>query len=177
LGLLLAIIAVFILLAGYFQSVRVALAVLLAVPAVLSGVALALWLTGTTLNIQSFMGAIMAVGISVANAILLCTFADEYRRRGRPSTEAAVEAAATRVRPVLMTSIVMIVGMLPLALGTAQTAPLGIAVVGGLAAATIATLLIIPSVFAILESGSSIHAASIDPDDPGSRYFDRGVNA
>jgi multidrug efflux pump subunit AcrB len=144
LGLLLSVIAVFILLAAYFQSIRVALAVLMAVPAVLAGVAVALRFSGTTLNIQSFMGAMMAVGISVANAILLCTFADNYRRQGRPSTEAAVEAARTRVRPVLMTSIVMIVGMLPLAMGSAQTAPLGIAVVGGLAAATLTTLLVIP---------------------------------
>jgi multidrug efflux pump subunit AcrB len=171
-GLLLSIVAVFILLAAYFQSIRVALAVLMAVPAVLAGVAVSLQFTGTTLNIQSFMGAMMAVGISVANAILLCTFADYYRRQGKSSTEAAVEAARTRIRPVLMTSIVMIVGMLPLAMGSAQTAPLGIAVVGGLAAATLTTLLVIPSIFAILEGRSSVHPASIDPDDPTSRYFD-----
>ena len=172
LGLALSIAAVFILLAAYFQSIRLALTVLLAVPSVLAGVALALNLTGTTLNMQSFMGAIMAVGISVANTILLCTFADQARRRGLPAAEAAGEAAASRVRPVLMTSIVMIAGMLPLALGTAQTAPLGIAVIGGLAAATITTLLIIPSAFAIVEAGSGTAAPSIDPDDPASPHFE-----
>jgi multidrug efflux pump subunit AcrB len=172
LGLSLSIIAVFILLAAYFQSVRVAFVVLLAIPSVLAGVSVALLFTGTTLNIQSFMGAMMAVGISVANTILLCTFADQYRRQGEPATDAAVEAARTRIRPVLMTSIVMIVGMLPLAFGTAQTAPLGIAVIGGLAAATITTLLIIPSVFAIVEGHGGTASASIDPDDPGSPHYD-----
>ncbi|MGH9628024.1 MAG: efflux RND transporter permease subunit, partial [Bryobacteraceae bacterium] len=172
LGLSLSIIAVFLLLAAYFQSIRVAFVVLLAIPSVLAGVALALFLTGTTLNIQSFMGAMMAVGISVANTILLCTFADQSRRMGTPAAEAAAEAAQTRIRPVLMTSIVMIAGMLPLALGTAQTAPLGIAVIGGLTAATITTLLIIPAVFAIVEGRSGTASPSIDPDDPASSHYD-----
>ncbi len=172
LGLSLSIIAVFLLLAAYFQSIRVAFVVLMAVPAVLSGVALALWLTGTTLNIQSFMGAMMAVGISVANTILLCTFADQYRREGMPAAQAAAEAARTRVRPVLMTSIVMISGMLPLALGTAQTAPLGIAVIGGLAAATVTTLLAIPAIFAIVEARGGTTSPSIDPDDSRSPHYD-----
>jgi multidrug efflux pump subunit AcrB len=172
LGLSLSIVAVFILLAAYFQSIRVAFIVLLAIPSVLSGVALALFLTGSTLNMQSFMGAMMAVGISVANTILLCTFADHSRRSGTPAPEAAAEAAKTRIRPVLMTSIVMIAGMLPLALGTAQTAPLGIAVIGGLIAATITTLLIIPSIFAIVEGRSGTRSPSIDPDDPASPHYD-----
>jgi multidrug efflux pump subunit AcrB len=172
LGLTLSIVAVFILLAAYFQSIRVAVVVLLAVPSVLAGVVLALFVTGTTLNLQSFMGAMMAVGISVANTILLCTFADQARRQGLPAGEAAAQAAQTRMRPVLMTSIVMIVGMLPLALGTAQTAPLGIAVIGGLTAATITTLLVIPAVFAIVEARSGIASPSIDPDDPASPHFD-----
>jgi multidrug efflux pump subunit AcrB len=172
LGLSLSIVAVFILLAAYFQSIRVAFVVLLAIPSVLAGVMLALFLTGTTLNIQSFMGAMMAVGISVANTILLCTFADQARRRGLPAGEAAAQAAQTRIRPVLMTSIVMIAGMLPLALGTAQTAPLGIAVIGGLTAATITTLLIIPAVFAIVEGRSGTASPSIDPDDPTSSHYD-----
>ncbi|MGH9719532.1 MAG: efflux RND transporter permease subunit [Bryobacteraceae bacterium] len=172
LGLLLSIVAVFLLLAAYFQSIRVAFVVLLAIPSVLAGVAVALLVTGATLNIQSFMGAMMAVGISVANTILLCTFADQYRRKGVPAGEAAAEAARTRARPVLMTSIVMITGMAPLALGAAQTAPLGIAVMGGLAAATVTTLFIIPSVFAILEGGGGTASPSIDPDDPGSPHYD-----
>lgn len=172
LGLLLSIIAVFLLLAAYFQSIRVAFAVLMAVPAVLSGVAIALWLAGVTLNIQSFIGAMMAVGISVANTILLCTFADNYRRGGMPAAEAAAAAARTRIRPVLMTSVVMISGMLPLALGTEQTAPLGIAVIGGLAAATLTTLLVIPSIFAIVEGHGGTASPSIDPDDPRSPHYD-----
>jgi multidrug efflux pump subunit AcrB len=177
LGLSLSIVAVFILLAAYFQSIRVAFVVLLAIPSVLGGVALALFLTGSTLNMQSFMGAMMAVGISVANTILLCTFADHSRRSGTPPSEAAAEAASARIRPVLMTSMVMISGMLPLALGAAQTAPLGIAVIGGLIAATITTLLIIPSMFAIVEGRSVTTSPSIDPDDPASRHYDGPENA
>jgi multidrug efflux pump subunit AcrB len=174
-GLLVSIAAVFLLLAAHFQSIRVAFVVLLAIPSVLAGVAVALWLTGSSLNMQSFMGAMMAVGISVANTILLCTFADQARRDGQRAAVAAVEAAKSRIRPVLMTSIVMIAGMLPLALGTAQTAPLGIAVIGGLAAATLTTLLVIPSIFAIVEAGSGRGSPSIDPDDPASLHFDGGI--
>jgi multidrug efflux pump subunit AcrB len=172
LGLALSVVAVFLLLAAYFQSIRVAFVILLAVPSVLAGVMVALAITGTTLNMQSFMGAMMAVGISVANTILLCTFADHARRNGLSPAAAAEEAAKTRVRPVLMTSIVMIAGMLPLALGTAQTAPLGIAVIGGLFAATITTLLIIPSLFTIVEGRSGIGSPSIDPDDATSPHYD-----
>jgi multidrug efflux pump subunit AcrB len=172
LGLSLSIVAVFILLAAYFQSLRIALAVILAIPAVLAGVSLALLLTATTLNIQSFMGAMMAIGISVANSILLCTFADHYRRQGSPAVEAAIEASRSRLRPILMTSIVMISGMIPMAFGAAQTAPLAIAVIGGLLASTATTLLVIPSVFAIVEGKSTTQSPSLDPDDPASPYYD-----
>jgi multidrug efflux pump subunit AcrB len=172
LGLGLSVVAVFLLLAAYFQSLRIAFAIIMAIPAVLSGVSLALLFTGLTLNIQSFMGAMMAIGISVANSILLCTFADQYRREGRSSVEAAVEASQSRLRPILMTSIVMISGMIPMALGTAQTAPLAIAVIGGLIASTLTTLLVIPSVFAIVERKTVTHSPSIDPDDPESRHYD-----
>lgn len=170
LGLLLAVVAVFLLLAGYFQSLRVAFAIIMAVPAVLSGVALALTLTGVTLNIQSFMGAIMAVGVSVADSILLCTFAEQFRRDGMPAPEAAVRAARSRMRPILMTSVVMIAGMTPLALGSAQTAPLGIAVIGGLVASTLTALIVIPSVFAAVQRNASMASPSIDPDDPASPH-------
>ena len=173
LGLTLSVVAVFLLLAAYFQSLRVAFVIIVAVPSVLSGVAVALTLTATTLNIQSFMGAMMAVGISVANTILLCTFADQRRRQGLEARAAAVEGARTRLRPVLMTSVVMISGMVPLALGSAQTAPMGIAVIGGLASATLTTLLVIPSVFSIVERRAAGTSPSIDPDDPESPYFDR----
>ncbi len=171
LGLLLSVVAVFLLLAAYFQSVRVAFVVIMAVPAVLCGVALALSFTGVTLNIQSFMGAIMAIGVSVADSILLCTFAEMYRRGGMTSVEAAVEAARTRMRPILMTSVVMISGMTPLALGAPQTAPLGIAVIGGLIASTLTTLVVIPSIYAVVQHKASILSSSIDPEDPDSRYY------
>ena len=171
LGLGLAVVAVFLLLAAYFQSLRVAFAVIMAIPAVLSGVVLALAVTGVTVNIQSFMGAIMAIGVSVADSILLCTFAERYRREGRSSIEAAIEASRSRMRPILMTSVVMIAGMTPLALGSQQTAPLGIAVIGGLVASTLAALVVIPSVFAIVQRNASTSSASIDPEDPGSPYF------
>ena len=178
-GLLLAIAVVFLLLAANFQSVRLSLVVMSTVPAVLAGVVLTLWLTGTTLNIQSFMGTIMAVGVAVANAILLVTFAERARLAANASAaSAAVEGAATRLRPILMTSCAMMAGMLPLALGLGdggdQTAPLGRAVLGGLAAATLATLLILPSVFAVVMAGKHTRSASLDPDDAVSPEF---VNA
>lgn len=171
LGLLLAIVAVFLLLSAYFQSLRVAFAVIMAVPAVLSGVVAALALTGVTINLQSFMGAIMAIGVSVADSILLCTFAEKFRREGRPANEAAIEASRSRMRPIVMTSVVMIAGMTPLALGTEQTAPLGIAVIGGLAASTIAALFVIPSVFAIMQRRAATMSPSIDPEDPDSPHY------
>ena len=171
LGLMLAIVAVFLLLAAYFQSLRVAFAVVMAIPAVLSGVAVALMLTGVTLNIQSFMGAIMAIGVSVADSILLCTFAEAARREGASAVEAAVEASRMRMRPILMTSVVMIAGMTPLALGSDQTAPLGIAVIGGLFASTLAALVIIPSVFALVQRNAPTSSSSIDPEDPASPHY------
>src|SRR5262249_17385205 len=144
-------------------------------PAVISGVALVLWLTGTTLNIQSFMGAIMAVGVAVANAILLVTFAERSRTAGMASDAAAVDGARSRLRPILMTSLAMIAGMIPMALGLGeggeQTAPLGRAVVGGLVVATFATLFILPSVFAIVQRRATTKSASVSPYDPHSSYF------
>ena len=171
LGLMLSVIAVFLLLSAYFQSLRVAFAVIMAIPAVLCGVVMALTLAGVTINIQSFMGAIMAVGVSVADSILLCTFAEKFRRDGMSSVEAAVEASRSRMRPILMTSVVMIAGMTPLALGSEQTAPLGIAVIGGLVASTLTALVVIPSVFAIVQRNASTSSPSIDPEDPGSPHF------
>ena len=143
----------------------------MAIPAVLAGVSLALMFTGVTLNIQSFMGAIMAIGVSVADSILLCTFAEKYRRAGMTSLEAAVEGARSRMRPILMTSVVMIAGMTPLALGAPQTAPLGIAVIGGLIASTLTALVVIPSVFAIVQRNAATGSSSIDPEDPDSPYY------
>jgi multidrug efflux pump subunit AcrB len=174
-GLALAVVAILLLLVANFQSVRLSLVVASALPAVVAGVAVALWVTGTTLNIQSFMGAIMAVGVAVANAILLVTFAERSRIAGAPAAQAAVEGARSRLRPILMTSLAMMAGMVPMALGLGeggeQTAPLARAVIGGLAAATVATLLVLPSVFAVIQASTTRRSRSLDPDDPlGGHY-------
>jgi multidrug efflux pump subunit AcrB len=170
-GLLVAVVVIFLLLAANFQSLKLSLIVVSTTPAVIAGVALVLWVSHTTLNIQSFMGAIMAVGVAVANAILLVTFAERSRMAGAGALAAAVDGAQSRLRPILMTSLAMIAGMLPMALGLGesgeQTAPLGRAVVGGLAVATLATLLVLPSVFAIVQARTHRRTASLDPDDEG----------
>jgi multidrug efflux pump subunit AcrB len=171
-GLLLAIAVIFLLLTANFQSLRASLVILSMIPAVVLGVVAALWGAGTTLNVQSFMGAIMAVGVSVANAILLVTFAEQRRREGQEARAAAMAAASSRLRPILMTSFAMIAGMTPMALGVGeggeQTAPLGRAVVGGLAASTIAVLIVLPLVFAIAQRKASRASASLHPDDEAS---------
>jgi multidrug efflux pump subunit AcrB len=169
LGLLIAIVAIVLLLTAFFQSPRIALVVLSTIPAVLAGVVLSLWITRTTLNVQSFMGAIMAIGVSVANAILLVTFAESARRHGLTATAAALSGATSRLRPILMTSLAMIAGMIPIALalgeGGEQTAPLGRSVIGGLAASTIAVLTILPLAFAMVQGRAGRTSASVHPDD------------
>jgi multidrug efflux pump subunit AcrB len=180
-GLGLAVGVILLLLVAYFQSLRLALIVMTTAPAVIAGVALALFVTGTTLNIQSFMGAIMAVGVGTANAILLVTFAERARREGATGNEAAVDGAQHRLRPILMTTCAMIAGMVPLALGLGeggeQTAPLGRAVIGGLLAATLTTLLVLPLLFALTAGLAARRAVSLDPDDPQSAYFDRAADS
>jgi multidrug efflux pump subunit AcrB len=175
-GLLLAIGIIFLLLAANFQSLRLALAIVLTIPAVLCGVLFMLRLTGTTLNIQSFMGAIMSIGIAVANSILLVSFAERLRREGRPLFEATTEGAAGRLRPVLMTAAAMIFGMVPMAIGAgeggSQAASLGRAVIGGLIVSTFATLTILPSIYAILQTKASVKSPSLNPMDPLSDYYD-----
>jgi multidrug efflux pump subunit AcrB len=163
-GLIIAIITIFLLLVANFQSLRLALIVLTTLPAALLGVVLALKLTGTTVNLQSFMGAIMAVGVAVANAILLVTFAHRAQLSGLSKREAALESATTRLRPILMTSLAMIAGMIPMALAKSQTSPLAIATIGGLALATVATLLVLPAVYALLASKTAKNA-SLEPID------------
>ncbi len=175
-GLLLSVAVIFLLLAAYFQSVRLALAVVSAAPAVVCGVLLILLGTRTTLNVQSFMGAIMAVGISVANAILLVSFAEASQTGGAGALDAALAGATGRLRAILMTASAMIAGMIPMAVGIGEggqaAAPLGRAVIGGLALATVATLTVLPSVYAILRPRAAA-APSLDPDDPSSRYYER----
>ena len=193
-GLGLAIVAIFLLLAAYFQSFRVAVVVIATIPAVLAGVALALVVTGSTLNVQSFMGAIMAIGVAVANAILLLTFAEQYRRggvtadaealpmsriptwalspvKGHAAAEAAVYGATTRLRPILMTTFAMVAGMIPVALGAEQLAPLGRAVIGGLLASTVTTLFVLPAIFALIQGRAGSASPSLDPDDAASHHY------
>ncbi len=168
-GLLLAVGVIFLLLAANFQSLKLSFLVVSTAPAVIVGVILTLWLTGTTLNIQSFMGAIMAIGVAMSNAILLVTFAERSRLAGASARDAAVEGARSRLRPILMTSLAMIAGMGPMALGLGEggqeTAPLGRAVVGGLALATLATLLVLPAVFTLVQARAHRHSLSLEPDD------------
>ncbi|MEN9285114.1 MAG: Multidrug resistance protein MdtC [Verrucomicrobiota bacterium] len=163
-GLAVAVAVVFLLLLANFQSVRLALVAVAAVPLVLAGVVLALWLSGTALSLQSFMGSIMAVGVALANAILLVSAAAKAAGRGLGRQEAAVEAARGRVRAILMTAGAMMAGMVPMALGGGQTAPLAVAVLGGLASGTLATLLVLPSVYAMLAPGRAV-APSLLPED------------
>jgi multidrug efflux pump subunit AcrB len=174
-GLLFAVLVIFLLLVANFQSIQLALITISTAPAAVAGASLALWLWGSTLNLQSFMGTIMAVGVAVANAILLVTFAERSRLAGKSSREAALDGAVSRLRPILMTSLAMIAGMLPMAIGLGesggQTAPLGRAVIGGLAAATLATLLVLPGVFALVRANASRRSSSLDPDDPVSTSF------
>jgi multidrug efflux pump subunit AcrB len=176
-GLGAAIGVILLLLTANFQSLRLALAVLSTAPAVLTGSVLMLLITGTTLNLESFMGTIMAIGVAGANAILLVSFAEQNRLKGIPAREAARSAAAERLRPVLMTSVAMIAGMVPMALaigqGSEETAPLGRAVIGGLSVATLATLFLLPMVFGIVQRNAAIGSRSLDPEDPESQWFEK----
>jgi multidrug efflux pump subunit AcrB len=168
-GLAIAIGVILLLLTGYFQSLRVALVTVVALPAVVAGVVAALLLTGSTINVPSFMGAIMAIGVSSANAILLVAMAEHARKEGKEAAEAAIEGAATRLRPILMTGLAMVAGMVPMALGLGeggeQNAPLGRAVIGGLLASTVAVLVVLPAVFAIVQRRARRGTGSLHPDD------------
>lgn len=121
------------------------------------------------------MGAIMSLGVAVANAILLVTMAEQYRKQSRDSVQAALEGTRSRIRPILMTSFAMIAGMMPMALGLGegggQTAPLGRAVIGGILASTVATLTILPLVFALVQGRASTASPSLDPEDPESDHY------
>jgi multidrug efflux pump subunit AcrB len=177
-GLTLAVVVILFLLAGNFESVRLAFVVISTTPAVLVGSVLMLLITGTSINLESFMGTIMAIGVAVANAILLVSFAEANRRAGADARTAARAAAAERLRPVLMTSLAMVAGMLPMALaigrGSQETAPLGRAVIGGLLAATVTTLFVLPTVFGIVQRRASTASPSLDPDDPSSLHSAAG---
>jgi multidrug efflux pump subunit AcrB len=156
-GLLFAAVFVYLLMVVNYQTFGDPLVVILALPATLCGILTMLFVTGTTLNVPSLMGAIMAVGVASANSILLVTFAREQQLAGKTAFEAAIEAGHTRIRPVLMTAAAMIVGMIPMAIGAAgeeQNAALARAVIGGLLFATPTTLLVVPYLFAMLRKGN-----------------------
>jgi multidrug efflux pump subunit AcrB len=167
-GLLVAIVVILLLLAANYQSFGVAISVLSTVPAVLLGSMLLLLATGATLNLQSYMGIIMSTGVSVANAILIVTNAESLRLKYRDPFKAATVAASVRLRPILMTSLAMIAGMIPMASGLGesgdQTAPLGRAVIGGLAASTIAALFIVPLVYGWIQQKASFKSVSLLPE-------------
>jgi multidrug efflux pump subunit AcrB len=175
-GLAVAVFVIFVLLTGYFQSPRMALISIGAVPGVLAGVAMLLWATGTSLNIESFMGAIMSLGVSVSNSVLLVAFMNDHWKAGAASPVAAVVGARERLRPIVMTACAMTIGMVPMSLalerGSEMQAPLGLAVIGGLVMSTFATLLVLPPIFAIVIGGRQAHSPSIDPHDPASRHYD-----
>ncbi len=167
-GLLAAIVIILLVLAANYQSFGLAIAVLSTIPAVLLGSLLLLLATGATLNLQSYMGIIMSVGVSVANAILIVTNAEALRLEYRNPFKAASVAAGVRMRPILMTSIAMIAGMLPMASGLGeagdQSAPLGRAVIGGLAASTFAALYIVPLVYGWIQQKKSYRSVSLLPE-------------
>jgi multidrug efflux pump subunit AcrB len=164
LGLVVAIIMVYALLVVLFQSWVDPFIIMMAVPGALIGIVWMLAVTGTTINVESLMGTIMTVGISVSNSILLVSFANDIRvRENLDPWQAAIAAGETRLRPILITALAMILGMIPMAIGAGeageQNAPLGRAVIGGLVFATIATLIIVPIFYTLLRrKPPSLHA-------------------
>jgi multidrug efflux pump subunit AcrB len=158
LGILFAVMLVYIILVVNFQSWVDPLIIIMALPGALAGIVLILYITHTTFTVPSLMGAIMAMGVATANSVLLVTFADDQRTAGRTAAQAAVDAGFARLRPVCMTALAMIIGMLPMALGLGeggeQNAPLGRAVIGGLLMATFFTLVIVPLIYSVLRRGT-----------------------
>jgi len=174
-GLLVAIVVIFLMLSANFQSFKVSLVILTTVPAVVLGALLLLLITGSTLNLQSYMGIIMSVGVSIANAVLLVTNAEQLRKVNGNALQSAREAASLRLRPIIMTSVAMIAGMLPMAIGHGeggdQVSPLGRAVIGGLLFSTFTVLIILPLIFAWAQGKSSIQSVSLDPEDKESKHY------
>ncbi|MDB4906068.1 MAG: AcrB/AcrD/AcrF family multidrug efflux protein [Gemmatimonadetes bacterium] len=161
-GIIFAILLVYIVLVVNFQSWLDPLIIIMALPGALAGIIWMLFVTHTTFTVPSLMGAIMAMGVATANSVLLITFADDQRQAGRNATEAAIDAGFARLRPVCMTALAMIIGMLPMALGLGeggeQNAPLGRSVIGGLLVATFFTLVIVPLIYSVLRRGDAHRA-------------------
>ncbi|GGH66144.1 multidrug efflux pump subunit AcrB [Filimonas zeae] len=174
-GLIVAIVVIFLMLAANFQSFKVSGVVLGTVPAVLLGSLALLVVCGSTLNLQSYMGMIMSVGVSISNAVLLITNAEQLRLKSGDAIAAAREAAALRLRPIVMTAVAMVVGMIPMASGLGeagdQSSPLGRAVIGGLIASTFAALFILPLVFAWVQKKTTTVSVSLDPEDKESKHY------
>jgi multidrug efflux pump subunit AcrB len=175
-GLAVAVFVITVLLTAYFQSPRLALISISAVPGVLAGVVMILLATGTTLNIESLMGSIMCIGVSVSNSVMLVTFINEHWQAGAPAREAALRGARERLRPILMTACAMTVGMVPMAMGlergSQMESPLGRAVIGGLVLSTFCTLLVVPSIFAVVVGNQKARSPSLSPEDPDSPHYD-----
>jgi multidrug efflux pump subunit AcrB len=170
-GLLFSIVLVYLLIVVNFQSWLDPFIIITALPAAISGIVLILFFTRTTLSVPALMGAIMCMGVATANSILVIAFAKERLHDTGDAIRSAIEAGATRFRPVLMTALAMIIGMIPMALGLGeggeQNAPLGRAVIGGLSLATVATLIFVPAVFALLHGRRQRHNPSSEPAPPG----------
>jgi multidrug efflux pump subunit AcrB len=171
-GIIMAIVVIFLMLAVNFQSFRISFVILSIIPGIVAGSFLLLLITGKTLNIQSYMGSIMAIGVAIANAILFITQAEKYRREKQQNPY--MYGIRDRIRPILMTSFAMIAGMIPMALGLGeggdQTAPLGIAVIGGLLFSMFSSLILLPLVYQSAIGNNPVRAISLDPDDPQSKY-------
>jgi multidrug efflux pump subunit AcrB len=173
-GLVLAILLVYVLMVVLFQSLKDPLIVLVSIPGALVGIILFLWATGTTINVVSLMGSIMAVGIAASNATLLVSYANDLRMEGYSVLKAVTEAGKTRLRPILMTALAMILGMIPMAIGlgegSEQNAPLARAVIGGLIIATLFTLFVVPVVYAGLYRGKGKGRVSLLEDQEESAH-------
>ena len=180
-GLAVAVFVILVLLTAYFQSPRLAIISIGAVPGVLAGIVTMLYFSNTTLNIESFMGSIMCIGVSVSNSVMMVTFMDEHWRAGKPATEAAIQGASERLRPILMTACAMSIGMVPMALalerGSQMEAPLGRAVIGGLVMSTFATLLVLPSIFSLVIGRKEARSPSLYPGNPESAHYDPDLDA
>lgn len=175
-GLSIAIVVIFFMMSAYYQSLRISIVILSVVPAVIAGSGIMLWIGGSTLNLQSYMGMIMSIGVSISNAVLLINQAEWYRKKiGLTASRSALVAAKSRFRPILMTAMAMLAGMLPIALGMGeggeQVAPLGQAVMGGLISSTATILLIVPLIFGLIMKKAAQTEPSLDPDDVASKFY------